>query len=119
NGCGLYAVTRGRNDKYRVDARDIETATLRETFLAIIANDAATGGTYRRRSSLSRLRLSGDHDADEVRVDEPETQDDLSEATTQKVVAEVAYNVAKPGERSKQVIRRLEATRLYLNAVAL
>ena len=120
DGCGLYKVSKGRDDKYTVKLTDA-TQELRQNFLTDIANDAATGGTYQRRSSLHRLRLAGDSAADDVLVDEPDPDHDvlIDAATTRKVVAAVAYNVAAPGERSMDVIRRLEATRLYLSAKAI
>jgi hypothetical protein len=120
NGCGLYTVTKGRDDKYKVKLTD-GTQDVREKFLEIIAADGSTGGTYQRRGSMRRLRLAADPDLeDDTLLDEPAEDDDLSieDATTRKVIAEVAYNVATPGARSMSVIRRLEATRLYLNAAA-
>jgi hypothetical protein len=89
HGCGLYGVTKGRDDKYSVDLT-IATTKLREKFLETVAKDEATGGTYKRRSSLRRLRVA-DRDADDVIVDEQETDEVelLDDATTRKVVAEV------------------------------
>jgi hypothetical protein len=129
HGCGLYKVEQGHDDKYTVKLTG-STEQQRQQLLNIVANDSATGGTYRRRTSLRRLRLpdADDTDALEALAAEPEQEgaydeaDEWSEATndatTRKVVAGVAYNVAVPGERSLKIIHQLESARLYLNARA-
>jgi hypothetical protein len=127
NGCGLYTAEKGSDDKYTVEL-DVETESLRERFLDLIAKDAETGGTYQRRSRRKRLRLAGAPDADDGLADAlpdvPSVDDDDlvedgsdgADGATQKVVAGVAYNVAEPGAESLDVIRALESARLYLNA---
>ena len=96
-----YEVIKGHEGRYTVELSD-KTQVRRRHFLNILKEDATHGGTYERRSSWPRLRL-----ADEERD---------STATTRKVVAEYAYNVGVPGERSMGVIRHLEGTRLYVAA---
>jgi hypothetical protein len=104
DGCGLYKTKRGRDGRYTVELTGA-TEGLRKQFLGILKEDAAHGGTYQRRGSWPRLR----------RVDERgETTTDTT--TTKKVVAEFAYNIAVPGERSLAVIRHLEGARLYVTA---
>jgi hypothetical protein len=126
HGCGLYKAKQGHDKTYTVKL-STKTQERRDQFLAIIADEAATGGTYQRRTSLRRLRRPDETDADETNADgrevggDPLADDDLSDmddATTRKVVAGVAYNVATPGQRSLDVIRQLESARLYLNAKA-
>ena len=142
DGCGLYKVEQGQDERYTVDLEHCATAKLREGFLAIIADDRASGGTYRRRSSMLRLRLAEDASTDDASAndaspdvelthelydlgdlaDAPDGADDgdsAEDSTTRKVVAGVAYNVAAPGQRSLEVIRALEGTRLYLNVANL
>jgi len=104
HGYGLYAATKGRDGRYTVNLAG-ETEERRSQFLSIIKEDAAHGGNYERRSSWPRLRLAS----------EP-GESTVEDATTYKVVAETAYNVAVPGERSMAVIRQLEGTRLFVTA---
>jgi len=90
NGCGLYTVTKGDDDKYTVKPFKPTDATReqREKFLEIIASDESMGGTYRRRSSRRRLRLADARETDDTLIDEQPVDDDLSieDATTRKVV---------------------------------
>jgi hypothetical protein len=104
HGYGLYETKRGRDGRYTVDLSGA-TEELRRQFLGILKEDATHGGTYERRGSWPRLRL-----ADEQSEATTET------TTTRKVVAEFAYNVAVPGDRSLAVIRHLESARLYVTA---
>jgi len=129
DGFDLYKVTKARDDghadRYTVDLNG-GSEHLRDQFLTAIAEDGATGGTYRRRSSLRRLRLACEPETEDPIVDEPQQDEDAGTdfdeeaagATTQKVVAGVAYNIATPGERSLDVIRTLEGARLFVNAKA-
>ncbi|MGH7391931.1 MAG: DNA-directed RNA polymerase [Candidatus Rokuibacteriota bacterium] len=105
HGYGLYEATKGRDGRYTVELTGA-TEERRQQFLDILKEDAAHGGTYRRRSSWPRLRLA----------DGSDTPSTIENATTRKVVAEFAYNVAVPGERSIAVIRHLEGTHLYVTA---
>jgi hypothetical protein len=105
HGYALYETKRGRDGRYTVELTGA-TEDRRRHFLDILKEDTAHGGTYRRRSSWPRLRLA----------DAPAGVSTVETATTKKVVAEFAYNVAVPGERSMTVIRHLEGTRLYVTA---
>ncbi len=105
DGLGLYKVEQGSDGRYTVELT-LATEARRREFLGILKEDAAHGGTYKRRPTWPRLRLADDEPR-------PAT---IESATPRKVVAESASNVAVPGERSLAVIRHLEGTRLYVTA---
>ncbi len=118
-GCGLYTTKRSPGRGFTVHLTE-QTDWRREQFIGHLVNDAAAGGAYRRRGTSKRLLLADeatphgnvlDDDADAGSLD-----DDT--ASTRKVVAGWAYNIAVPGAKSIEVIKRLEATRLYVDAEA-
>ena len=127
-GCGLYDVKRGTDGRDKIvlcpkkpATRGAELERRRAAFLAIVAEDTANGGAYRRRSAAGRLRIVGQVADDEpLLLDAPEQDDATADEGwfTQEIVAEWAYNVATPGPRSSGVIDLLEAARLYLDPKA-
>jgi hypothetical protein len=104
-GYGLYEVKLGDDGRYTVELTG-ETEARRQQFIEIVKADIGHGGKYARRSSWPRLRLA----------DDKSSAPTVEDASTYKVVAETAYNVAVPGDRSMGVIRHLESTRLYVTA---
>jgi len=116
-GCGLYTLGRNPGRGFTVDLTS-ETAVRRAMFIGYLEKDITTGSTYRRRATTKRVLLGKDRP---VLDDAPEFEDaaDPTEAAaTRKVIAGWSYNVAVPGAKSLEVIRALEATRLYGNAKA-
>lgn len=114
NGCGLYRTERSPERGYSVVLTD-ETEALRAEFVEILAGDRATGGDYRRRGAKKRLLIAGQDDSDAAAPNDSLDGDETDADATYKVVAGWKYNVAAPGPGSQDIIRRLEAARLYLD----
>ena len=94
------------------------TEELRAKFIEILAGDRVTGGDYRRRGSKTRLLLADQDDSDVPAPDDSDGGDETDADAAYKVVAGWKYNGATPGPDSQDIIRRLEATRLYLDVAA-
>jgi hypothetical protein len=103
-GYGLYEARRDRDGRYTIELTG-KTEARRRLFLDIVRDDIQRGGNYERRSSWPRLRVA----------DEP-GESTVEDATTYKVVAGVAYNVAVPGAPSMAVMRHFESTILFVTA---
>jgi len=117
NGCGLYRAERSPERGYTVDLTDA-TEELRAKFIEILAGDRVTGGDYRRRGSKTRLLFADQDDSDVPAPDDSDGGDETDADAAYKVVAGWKYNGATPGPDSQDIIRRLEATRLYLDVAA-
>ncbi len=104
-GCpGLYVTNRIPTRGYSVTLRD-EDSRERLEYLPAYEQLILADPIYRRSNQFPRLLLAND---------------ELSpRSVAREVVGEWAYNIAEPGPRSVDLIRRLEATRLLVHVPSL